>query len=968
MPIKLKVQIVEDNAADAELVLHELRRAGFDPEWKRIETEPDYLAQIDQGWEIILADYNLPEFSGLRALQLLRGRDPDLPFIIVSGTIGEDMAASAIKAGANDYVLKSQLARLGPVIQRELRDAADRRERRRMQEELRKSEERYRTVSRLSLDFAYSCFHDGEGGYKVDWITDAFYTLTGYSDAELRGKGCWLFVSHPDDYETATRPLRELKAGESDTREFRIVTKDGRVLCIANHMECQADPEAPGGLRLIGGVRDITKSKQAEEELGKSEERFRLLFEYAPDAYYLSDLKGNFIDGNKAAEKTTGYPKKELIGSSFLKLNLLPLGQYPKAAKLLLDNALGKSTGPDEFTLRRKSGEMVRVEISTYPLKLDDKSVVLGIARDITERARTEDALRKAEENFRRSLDDSPLGIRIIGPHGETLYANRAVLDLFDYADFEELVSTPINKLYTPESYAKFQSRREERLKGEDSPSEYEISIIRKTGEIRHLQVSRKETLWDGQKRFQAIYRDITEDKRAEAELQASETRHRLLIEKAQFPIVVSSLNSRILFINEHASRLFEVPAPQAVGLRVSAFWWRKADLRGFIHLLKERGEIKDFEAELRTKSGTKMTVLLSSNLIEYAGRQANITVFQDITDRKRAELELLEAHALVETVVEHIPLMIFLKEATDLKFVIFNRAGEELLGYDRTSLLGKNNLDLFPPEQAAHFMAKDREALAGRGVVDIPEEFIQTAKKGTRLLHTRKVSIKGEDGTTKYLLGISEDITESKKAEDTLQETLRGLRKALGSIIQVLASVSEIRDPYTAGHQRRVADLAQAIARQMGLAPGLTEGIRVAGLIHDIGKMSIPAEILSKPAVLSKIEYALIQSHAQVGHDILSKIEFPWPIAEMILQHHERRNGSGYPQGLNGDDIMLESRILAVADVIEAMASHRPYRPSLGIEAALKEIENDGGVLFDPAVVSACLTLFREKGYKLKD
>jgi HD-GYP domain-containing protein (c-di-GMP phosphodiesterase class II) len=153
-----------------------------------------------------------------------------------------------------------------------------------------------------------------------------------------------------------------------------------------------------------------------------------------------------------------------------------------------------------------------------------------------------------------------------------------------------------------------------------------------------------------------------------------------------------------------------------------------------------------------------------------------------------------------------------------------------------------------------------------------------------------------------------------------------------------------------------------------MGLPPDRVEGIRVAGVIHDIGKLSIPAEILSKPAVLSKIEYALIQSHAQVGHDLLSEIEFAWPIAEMILQHHERRNGSGYPRGLKGDDIMLESRILAVADVIEAMASHRPYRPSLGIEAALREIENDRGVLYDPAVVAACLTLFREEGYTLKD
>jgi len=164
------------------------------------------------------------------------------------------------------------------------------------------------------------------------------------------------------------------------------------------------------------------------------------------------------------------------------------------------------------------------------------------------------------------------------------------------------------------------------------------------------------------------------------------------------------------------------------------------------------------------------------------------------------------------------------------------------------------------------------------------------------------------------------------------------------------------------------VADLAQAIAQELGLSPDRVEGIRVAGVIHDIGKMSIPTEILSKPARLSEIEYKMIQSHAQIGHDILGDVKFAWPIANIILQHHERMDGSGYPQRLKGDDIMLESRILAVSDVVEAMASHRPYRPSLGIEAALKEIENKKGLLYDPAVVSACLTLFREKGYALND
>lgn len=191
-------------------------------------------------------------------------------------------------------------------------------------------------------------------------------------------------------------------------------------------------------------------------------------------------------------------------------------------------------------------------------------------------------------------------------------------------------------------------------------------------------------------------------------------------------------------------------------------------------------------------------------------------------------------------------------------------------------------------------------------------------------------------------------------------------LRKSLEDTILAIAATAEMRDPYTAGHERRVAELAAAIGREMGLAEPLIEGIRFGAMIHDLGKIKIPAEILVKPARLSPIEYELIKQHAQAGYDILKGIDFPWPVAQMVLEHHERLDGSGYPNGQKGEAICQEARILSVADTVEAMSSHRPYRPGLGIDKALAEIERGRGAQYDPAAVDACLRLYREKGYTL--
>ena len=209
-------------------------------------------------------------------------------------------------------------------------------------------------------------------------------------------------------------------------------------------------------------------------------------------------------------------------------------------------------------------------------------------------------------------------------------------------------------------------------------------------------------------------------------------------------------------------------------------------------------------------------------------------------------------------------------------------------------------------------------------------------------------------------------EIDNRKRMQLEIQHNFENLKKVMDSTVQAITMTIEKRDPYTSGHQQRVADLSRTIAREIGFSENEIEGIYIAAAIHDIGKISIPAEILSKPVQLSDIEISLIQAHSETGYDILKGIKFPWPIAEIVLQHHERLDGSGYPRGLAGDDVLMAARIIGVADVVETMASHRPYRPSMGIDKALEEITQNKGVLYEPLVVDACLKIFNEKEFQL--
>jgi PAS domain S-box-containing protein len=296
------------------------------------------------------------------------------------------------------------------------------------------------------------------------------------------------------------------------------------------------------------------------------------------------------------------------------------------------------------------------------------------------------------------------------------------------------------------------------------------------------------------------------------------------------------------------------------------------------------------------------------------------------------------------------------------------NPAAARMLGYERDELIGKAHHEMLHPGTSQGVRHSEKNcpisAVFKDGKPHKGTDQIFWRKDGSKFLAEFSCVPIIEDGVITGAVSTFADITERKQAEEKLQVSLINLRRGLAGTIQAMAMIVETRDPYTAGHQRRTTDLARAIAQELGLADEMVDGIRMAGVIHDLGKISVPAEILSKPGSINDLEYNLIKVHAEAGYDILKGIDFPWPIAQIVMQHHERLDGSGYPRGLCGDEIILEARVMAVADVVEAMASHRPYRPAHSVEEALEEIISKKGTCFDPDVVDACVRLFKEKGF----
>lgn len=344
--------------------------------------------------------------------------------------------------------------------------------------------------------------------------------------------------------------------------------------------------------------------------------------------------------------------------------------------------------------------------------------------------------------------------------------------------------------------------------------------------------------------------------------------------------------------------------------------------------------------------------------VIEYA---------RDITERKRAEVEISEWKHRYELIVVSSDQLVY-EYDTSCGSILWGGSLQQVLGYTLSEMSGGINqrIEMIHPE--------DRSKVLGfldafqKNFVPFDAEYRLRKKNGSYVwVHDRGFLIFDSTGKAARILGVIQNISERKNTEEELRLSVEKLKRDMEGTIQALAITSEIRDPYTSGHERRVAQLACVIAKEMDFSDFQVEGVRVAGILHDIGKISVPAEILSRPGKISEPELSLIKLHPQVGYEILKNVDFSWPVPLIILQHHERVDGTGYPLGLCGDNIRLEAKIIGVADVVEAMASHRPYRPALGIAKALEEISEYRGTLYDDKVVDVCIKIITDKGFKFE-
>jgi len=591
--------------------------------------------------------------------------------------------------------------------------------------------------------------------------------------------------------------------------------------------------------------------------------------------------------------------------------------------------------------------------------------------------------LQASQHRYFDLYDIAPVGYFSISEKGIVLEVNITGANLLGGVPGDMRAQRFFNFIYEEDRdiYQQHRNKLFETL----SPQACEMRMVRKDGTLVWVLVEGivAKDVRSGKAVCLATMSDITWQKKAEETLKASEEQYRLLADHMTDTVWLMDMNLNTTYQSSSVQRvrgftpreIEEMPlekhmTPESLKIATDVFLEEMAKIEAD----QDYNFSRTLELEFYRKDGTTFWSENTFSLIrdENSRPVSILGEGRDITDRKLVEESLRASEAQYRLLSEHMTDTIRLIDM-NLKTTYVSPSVEEMRGFTSLEAMELPLEKQLTPESlrvAVEILSEELprvEADSGYNPVHTLDlEYY--CKDGTTVWAESKFSvIRDENGKPVSILAEARDITERRLAEDKLAKSYESLKKTLNDAINTMVKIVELRDPYTAGHQQKVAELATAIARAMKLEDSRIDQLRMAAVTHDIGKMYVPSDILSKPGRLSNIEFSLIKTHSLSGYNIVKSMDFPCSVADAVLQHHERLDGSGYPAGLKGEDMILEAKILAVADVIEAMASHRPYRSELGIDKALEEISNNWGKLYDPDVVDACLELFNSSQFEFK-
>jgi len=671
---------------------------------------------------------------------------------------------------------------------------------------------------------------------------------------------------------------------------------------------------------------------------------------------------GTFQFVNPYVLNYTGYTEKEWLGEYCL--TFLCPEDREKTRRNAIAMLRGERNAPYEYRVKTKKGEVRWILENIISVQYRGRRAVLGNTMNITEEKLAKAKLAEAEKLYRDFANNTQTGV-FVAQKGRVKFANPHLLTYSKYDTMEELLDTELISFVHPDDRKNTKENARQMLRGERTYP-YEYRMITKDGSIRWILETVTQIDYFGEPAVLGSSVDITQLVETTEHLVAAQALESSIL-SAMPHAVIGLENRKIIFANDSVQAVFGWKPHELIGQRTRLLYRSNADYeaiaRRFYPVLMHKKTYSE-EFPCRKKDGTDIVCMVNTARVgDVLKNKKVVVIYEDITERKKAEQALRESEEKYAAVVEQaMDGIIIVQNET---YLFANRAMADMSGYTVDELIGMPVADIFATEDRAPAYQRYKKRVAGENV-----------------LHAYEAKLLCKDGTIKDVeivfgiikidgkradMGYVRDITSRKKAQEEIKRTVERLKKRLEETVNALASIAEKRDPYTAGHQQRVAQLAGAIAREMNLPEDRIEGIVVAATLHDIGKIYEPSEILSKPDILTDIEFLMMKVHPEIGYDILKNIEFPWPVAQIVRQHHERIDGSGYPDNLTGKDMLLEAKIVAVADVVEAMASHRPYRAALGVEAALKEISKNRGILYDREAVNACLRLFRKKGFTFK-